>query len=49
MPTGKIAEQFFERLARVEAQVEGLISYQKWQLGALAAIFAAVVGAWMSR
>ena len=49
MPTGKIANEFFERLARVETRVEGLILYQKVQIGALTAIFAAVIGAWMRR
>lgn len=49
MPNGKIAEQFFERLARVETKVEGLVMYQKVQMGALVAILAAVIGAWASR
>lgn len=49
MPTGKAAEKFFERLAKLEVRVEGLITYQKWQMGLLAAIIAAVIGAWVTR
>lgn len=40
MPTGEVARKFFERLAVVETQVHSLITYQKWQMGILAAILA---------
>lgn len=42
MPTGKIAREFFERLATLEARVENLMTYQKWQMSVLATILAAV-------
>lgn len=48
MPSN-IVLQLMKQVAALEAKVEGLIVYQKWQMGALAAIFAAVVGAWMSK
>lgn len=43
MPRGKIADQFFERLAALEARVENLMTYQKWQMTILAAILITVV------
>lgn len=42
MPTGKIAQEFFERLAKLEARVENLMSWQKWQMGVLSTILAAI-------
>lgn len=46
MPTGKIAERFFERLATLEARVEALMTWQKWQMGILAAILLLAVKSW---
>lgn len=42
MPTGEVARKFFERLATLEARVENLMTWQKWQMGILATILAAV-------
>ncbi len=42
MPSS-IAKEFFERLATLEAQVANLMTYQKWQMGILAAILIAVI------
>jgi len=44
-----IVVKLLEDVAALKAQVEGLITYQKWQMGALAAILAAVIGAWIAR
>jgi hypothetical protein len=43
MPTGNVARKFFERLAQLEERVEHLMTWQKWQMGILAVILAAVV------
>lgn len=43
MPTGNKADQFFERLAKLEERVEGLLSYQRWQMGILATILVTVL------
>lgn len=46
MPTRlKDVEEFFERIAKLEAQVEGLMIYQKVQMGILAAILLMGLGA----
>ena len=45
----KTSENVLIRLAVVETKITSLISFQKWQMGALAAILAAVIGAWVSR
>lgn len=45
MPTGKDAERYWERLIKLETKVEGLILYQKWQVGLLALIFMAALKA----
>ena len=45
----EIVIQLLKDVAALKAQVEGLITYQRWQMGALAAILAAVIGAWLSR
>lgn len=42
-------KEFFERIAILETKVAALMTYQKWQMGALAAILAAVIGGWVSR
>ena len=42
-------KKFFERMAILETKVEGLIMYQKVQMGALVAILAAIIGGWVSR
>lgn len=39
----KIVNELCERVAKLEARVEMMISSQKWQLGVLASIFAGVV------
>lgn len=46
MPTGKIAGEFLERLAKLEVQVESLMTYQKWQMGLLAGIILLMVKTW---
>lgn len=38
MPTGKIAAEFLERLAKLEARMENVMSFQRWQTGLLAAL-----------
>lgn len=42
MPSN-IAKEFFERLSAVEAKVESLLIWQKWQLGLLAAVLGAII------
>lgn len=44
-----IVVKLMDRIAKLEARVENLMSYQKWQMGALAAILAAVIGGLVSR
>lgn len=39
MPTGKVAIEFLERLAKLEERVKGLMTYQKVQTGILVSIF----------
>jgi hypothetical protein len=41
--TVKDVRKFFERIAILETQVKELMTWQKWQMGILAAILAAVV------
>ncbi len=44
MPTKlKDVERFFERIASLEARVENLMSWQKWQMGILAVVLIAAV------
>lgn len=44
MPTKfKDVERFFERIAQLEARVENLMDWQKWQMALLAAILVAVI------
>lgn len=39
MPTlARDVKEFFERLTALEAKVEGLMAYQKWQMALLAAL-----------
>lgn len=43
MPTKyEDVKRFFERIATLEARVENLMDYQKWQMAILAAILIAV-------
>lgn len=42
-------KKFFERIAVLEAKVEGLMTYQKWQMGLLAAILLIAVKGWVVR
>lgn len=48
MPTS-IVIKLVEDVAKLKAQVANLIWYQKWQMGLLAAILAAVFGTWITR
>lgn len=45
MPTGKEAREYWIRLVELETKVEGLVTYQKWQMGLLALIFMAALKA----
>lgn len=47
MPTGKEGIKFFERLATLEAKVEALMLFQKWQTGLLAAIILLALKNWV--
>jgi len=42
-------EKFFIRIAVLETQMKEIMTFQKYQMGALIAIAAAVAGAWVSR
>jgi hypothetical protein len=44
MPNSIMAA-LINRVSIVETKVESLLSYQRWQMGFLAAILAAVIGA----
>ena len=44
MPTGK---KFFERLAVLETKVAALMTWQKWQMGLLAAILMLAIRNWV--
>lgn len=48
MPNGIVIE-LIKKVAKLEARVENLVSYQKWQMGLLAAIFMAILGTWIAR
>lgn len=48
MPNGIVIE-LIKKVAKLEARVENLFSYQKWQMGLLAAIFLAILGSWVTR
>lgn len=47
MPTGKDGIKFFERLITLETQVKALMTFQKWQMGLLAAILLLAVKNWV--
>ncbi len=40
-------KKFFERIAVLEAKVENLMNYQKWQMGLLAAILLIAIKGWV--
>lgn len=42
-------KKFFERIAVLEAKVENLMTYQRWQMGLLAAILLMAVKQWVVR
>jgi hypothetical protein len=45
MPKGKIAFKFHERLIIVEQKILNIVTFQKWQMALLAAIFLAALKA----
>lgn len=45
----KDVEKFFERITALEVKVEGLMTYQRWQMGLLAAILLMAVKAWTAK
>lgn len=45
--TPESVKKFFERIAILETQVESLMTFQKWQMGLLAAIFLLAVKNWV--
>jgi hypothetical protein len=45
MPTGKEGQRFWERLVVLEEKVKNIMTFQKWQMGILAAIFLAALRA----
>lgn len=47
MPTGKEGIKFFGRLITLEIQVKSLMTFQKWQMGLLAAILLLAVKNWV--
>lgn len=44
-----IVIKLMEKVAKLEAQVDSLMSYQKWQVGLLTAILLMAVKAWMKK
>lgn len=48
MPNSVVVE-LIRKVAILETKVAELMRYQKWQMGLLTAILAAVFGAWMTR
>lgn len=48
MPSDIVAK-LIDRIAKMEARVESLMAYQKWQVGLLTAILLMAVKAWMVR
>ena len=48
MPNNIVVE-LIRKVAILETKVEELMKYQKWQMGLLTAILAAVFGAWVTR
>ncbi len=44
-----IVVKLLERISKLEAKVENLMAYQKWQVGLLTAILLMAVKAWMVR
>jgi hypothetical protein len=48
MPTKlEDVKKFFERIAVLEAKVEGLMTFQKWQMALLAAILLLAMKNWV--
>lgn len=45
----KDVQEFFERIATLEAKVEGLMTYQKWQVSLLIAIIAVLIGNYLHK
>lgn len=43
MPTGKDGQRFWERLVVLEQKVANVMTFQKWQMAILAAIFLATL------
>lgn len=48
MPNNIVVE-LIRKVAVLETKVQELMKYQKWQMGLLTAILAAVFGAWVTR
>jgi hypothetical protein len=48
MPNSIVVE-LIRKVAILETKVQELMKYQKWQMGLLTAILAAVFGAWVTR
>ena len=44
-----IVTKLIDRISKLEARVENLMSYQKWQMGLLTAILLIAVKAWVAR
>lgn len=48
MPNSVVVE-LIRKVAILETKVQELMKYQRWQVGLLTAILAAVFGAWVTR
>lgn len=44
-----IVVRLIDRISKLEARVENLMSYQKWQMGLLTAILLIAVKSWMGK
>jgi hypothetical protein len=44
-----IVVKLIDRISKLEARVENLMSYQKWQMGLLTAILLIAVKSWMGK
>lgn len=44
-----IVTKLIAKVAMLEAKVDGLMTYQKWQMGLLAAILLLAVQSWVSK
>lgn len=44
-----IVIKLIDRLSKLEAKVESLMNYQKWQVGLLTAIFLMAIKSWMAK